>query len=74
MTDFLVRILVYNPLKRVNDQVWSNIGVLFRDPKATLDWSAADKILRKICRPRPKHGNWTKFFNMFDFDWDATCP
>ena len=65
--------LVYNPQKHMNNNTWSNIGVLVRDPGATLDWSAVDDILTKICGPGPDDGNWTKFFNKFDFDWNATC-
>ena len=61
-------------MKRVNSQTWSNIGVLVRDPRATLDWSAVDKTLRKLCGPRPVSGDWADFFNTFSFDWDATCP
>ena len=41
--------------------------------RQTLDWSAVDDVLTKICGPRPDDGNWTKFFNEFDFDWDVTC-
>ena len=52
---------------------WNNIGVLVRDPRATLDWSAVDDVLTKICSPRPQDGNWTDFFHNFDFDGNATC-
>ena len=55
----------------MNNNTWSNIGVLVRDPGATLDWSAVDDVLTKICGPRPDDGNWAKFFNKFDFDWDT---
>ena len=57
----------------MNNETWNNIGVLVRDPGATLDWSAVDHVLTKICGPRPDDGNWTKFFNKFDFDRNATC-
>ena len=54
----VVRILVYNPQRHVNNNTWSNIGVLVRDPGATLDWSAVDDVQTKICGPRPHDGNW----------------
>ena len=69
----LVRILVNYIQKQVNSDPWSNIGVLVRDPGATLDWSAVDDVRTKICGPRPHDGNWANFFNTFDFDWDVTC-
>ena len=69
----LVRILVFEIQIRVKAYTWNNIGVLVRDPGATLDWSSVDDILTKICSPRPDDGNWAKFLNKFDFDWNATC-
>ena len=53
----LVRILVNYIQKQVNSDPWSNIGVLVRDPGATLDWSAVDDVRTKICGPRPHDGN-----------------
>ena len=69
----LVRILVFGIQIRAKAYTWNNIGVLVRDPGATLNWSAVDNVLTKICGPRPDDGNWAKFLNKFDFDWDATC-
>ena len=69
----LVRIMVFIIQRSVNNHPWTNIGVLVRDSGATVDWSAVDNVLTKICGPRPDDGNWVKFFNKFDFDLDATC-
>ena len=58
---------------RMKAYTWNNIGILVRDPGATLDWSVVDEVLTKICVPRPEDGNWANVFNKLDFDWDATC-
>ena len=50
-----------------------NLGIFVRDQTATVNWTAVDEPLRKMCTRSPSNGDWSKFLVSLSYDPDATC-
>ena len=66
--------LLYKLIVRDSRTETPYFNVIVRDPKATLDWSALDPVLKRIFGSRQASGDWSGVFVKYKFDWDAKCP
>ena len=69
----LFRILVYKYALKTGKGTFYNMGILVRNLTAPVDWSAADRTLRAMCKPAPESGNWSNLFVRLNFDPEAKC-